>query len=113
MSDDRAERAAALLAALPPRPRSGSGGAVRWDVALIEEMLRLREDEKLTFPALSKRMGISRQAIDRFRTLSGWHPAPVRLDRGVHPIAKPTYSAINRLRRRQRRRIAQSEELRP
>jgi hypothetical protein len=106
MSHDRTQRAAALLAALPPRPHTGSGGAFRWDVALIEEMLRLREDEKLTFLQLVERMGISRQAIDRFRTLSGWHPDPVRLDRGMRPIAKPTYSTIYMRRRRLFRSVA-------
>ena len=112
MSHDRTERAAALLAALPPRPRSGSGGAVRWDVALIEEMLRLREDEKLTFLKLEQRMGISRNALQRFRALSGWHPAPTNLRRGRRPIANPTYSTQFQTRLRQRRRIAKSEELR-
>jgi hypothetical protein len=99
----RAKRAARLLAALPPR---GPGGAIIWDVALIEAMLRLREVEKLTFLALAKKMGISRSAIQRFRTLSGWHPAPIRLDRGVRPIANPTYSTVFQRRHRERQRVS-------
>jgi hypothetical protein len=109
MSRDRTKRAERLLAALPPRLTSD----IIWNVELIEDMLRLREVEKLTFLALVERMGISRSAIQRFRALSGWHPAPVNLKRGVRPIARPTYSADYQKRHRQRRRIAQSEELRP
>lgn len=99
----RAKRAAALLAALPPR---GPGGAIIWDAALVESMLKLREVDRLTFIALAKRMGISRSAIQRFRALSGWHPAPVNMQRGLRPIANPTYSTQFQRKHRERRRDA-------
>ena len=100
MSRDRAKRAQKLLAALPPRATCD----IIWNLSLIEDMLRLREVEKLTFLALAEKMGISRSAITRFRALSGWHPAPVNLKRGVRPVAVPAYSAQFRRNHRERKR---------